>query len=81
MELRTILYVNASHRNGLYFLPITRLTLKVNEILVNMLLFLSGRKKFINVHDFGMNAYGVNRIGIVRAIMNGLPLFRGRDHE
>lgn len=81
MELRTILYVNASHLNGLYFLSIIKKPLKLKDVLDNMLFFLSERKNLVNVYEFGMNAYIVNQIGTVRAIMNVLPLFRGRYHE
>jgi len=81
MGLRTILYVNASHLDGLCFLSVAKKTLKSKGILALYILFLSKKKKSANVYDFGMTAYVVKQIEVFRVIMNVLPLFRGCDHE
>jgi len=71
MELRTSLYVNASHLDGLYFSIILRKTLKFNVKTGNILLFLRKRKNFVNVYEFAVNECVIKQVGI----------FRGSDHE
>jgi hypothetical protein len=71
MELRTSLYVNASHLDGLYFSRILRKTLKFNEKAGNILLFLSKRENLVNVYEFAVNECVIKQVGICR----------GSDHE
>lgn len=71
MELRTILYVNASHLDGLYFSKILKQALKFNEIIEKILFFFSERKNFVNVYEFAANKCVIKQVGI----------FRGSDHE
>lgn len=69
MELRTILYVNASHLYGLYFLPIA--IKKLKAILVILFLFFIDKKHIVHVYDFDMNSY----------LVKNLEIFRGCNHE
>ena len=69
MELRTILYVNASHLYGLYFLSIA--IKKLKAILIILFLFFIAKKHIVHVYDFDMNSY----------LVKNLEIFRGRNHE